>query len=427
MKSHKNLKNTIKDACCKALKIKKNDVSKNDEVVDPEIHLNSIDIEVHKLKYKMGQYLYNSKSEKISFKLFFKRYWFKVIILFLAATIFNAGIQIFLKSAETIPSGVTGIPTLIQYAVPSTEPYFALIYLGCNVPLFLIFGRHIKRSFVFLTIIFMIFQIVTNFFFTQEKIVHWFHQNIKLTQRYESYTDWSSLIYTAIGASLIGVGIAMSWKVGGSTGGTDIIGYYFSTRSKKSVGQVLSVIGFATAIIFLIIFAFVKPNYLKDEPLSVDAVLKLSKNEYAELHDYKGIQQTYEEVSKRYEILFQNYKESRIYFGMREVSTFFYIIVVNLVINLLYPKYKKVSMTIVSTNPQKVLAYFKLINYWHSYRIESFQSGYTGQENFKITTVMLSLETNHIIQDLKMIDPKIWISVQNVSRIVGSFTTDFVE
>ncbi|SYV96962.1 Uncharacterised protein, partial [Mycoplasmopsis edwardii] len=49
---------------------------------------------------------------------------------------------------------------------------------------------------------------------------------------------------------------------------------------------------------------------------------------------------------------------------MREVSTFFYILVTNIVINILYPKYKKVSLTIVSSNPEKVLAYFKLINYW---------------------------------------------------------------
>ncbi|WAM06880.1 YitT family protein [Mycoplasmopsis cynos] len=54
-------------------------------------------------------------------------------------------------------------------------------------------------------------------------------------------------------------------KAGGSTGGTDIIGYYFSTKAKKSVGPVLSIIGFVTAAIFIVIFEFIKPNYLLDK------------------------------------------------------------------------------------------------------------------------------------------------------------------
>ncbi|WP_117275047.1 YitT family protein [Mycoplasmopsis edwardii] len=427
MKMTSNFTKKIKNKCCRMLGIKHEENLDDLEKVDPEVHLNSIDIEMHKLKYKMGKYLYNTKKEKLSIQILFKRYWYKVLLLLVAAAIFNAGIQIFLNRAETIPSGVTGIPTLIQYVAKDTKKYFALIYLGCNIPLFLLFGFKIKKSFVILTLIFMIFQILTNLIFTQPTVAQWFEENIKLTEKYDSYTGWSNLIYTFIGAMFVAVGIAISWKAGGSTGGTDIVGYYFSTKSKKSVGQVLSIIGFTTAIIFLVIFAFIKPNYLKEEPLSIEKVLALPTNEYVELHDYKGIAQEEAAVTQRYQLLYKNWKESRIYFGMREVSTFFYILVTNIVINILYPKYKKVSLTIVSSNPEKVLAYFKLINYWHSYRIEKYTSGYTGKEGYKIETVMLLLETNNIISDLKKIDSKIWISIKGVSNIVGSFTTDFVE
>lgn len=390
----------------------------NQEIVDAQLEL---------LKYKMGKYLHNCQKGKLSFKEIVQRYWLRVLTLFIAALIFNAGIQIFLKPAETIPSGVTGIPTLIQYIVPTTEAYFALIYLACNIPLFVIFARKIKLSFLALTFTFMLFQILTNLIFTHPVVAEWFKDKIVLTEKYLPYTNWSNLINTVIGASFIGLGIALAWKAGGSTGGTDIIGYYFSTKAKKSIGQVLSILGFITAMIFLIIFAFIKPNYLKEEPLSIKQVMNLSEIDYAQLHDYKGVNQTLAEVTKRHEIITKNYYESKIYFGMREITTFLYIIVVNLVVNLLYPKYKKVEMTIVSSNPEMVIAYFKLINFWHSYRIEKYISGYTNQEGSKITTVLLALETNNIIDDLKKIDPKVWISVTKVLQISGSFTTDYVE
>ncbi|WP_051521857.1 YitT family protein [Mycoplasma leonicaptivi] len=332
--------------------------------------------EVEKLKYKMGKYLLNNQKVKWNTKIMFKRYWQRILLIFIAALIFNAGIQIFLSRAQTIPSGVTGIPTLLQNTIPATKEYFALIYLACNIPLFIIFGRKIKGSFIFLTLIFMFFQIITNFIFTLKVIDDALHKFITFTNESKPYTNWSSLIYSSAGAILIAVGISISWKAGGSTGGTDIIAYYFSTRSKKSVGTILSIIGIVTAILFLIIFAVAKPNYLYDKPIHF--------NEYktqAELltnNDYLGISiENKEMLMSRYNNLMLRHQESRIYFGMREICTFWYIVVTNSVINMLYPKYKKVEMTIISPKPEKVIAYFKLINYWHSYRIERYKSGYT--------------------------------------------------
>ncbi|MCU9934964.1 YitT family protein [Mycoplasmopsis cynos] len=394
-----------------------------DEIEDQEIKA-----EFEKLKYKMGKYLHNLETERLTFKLIVKRYWLRVIMLFIAATVFNAGVQIFLSRADTIPSGVTGVPFLIQNAFPVTKPYFALLYLACNVPLFIIFGLRIKKSFVLLSLTFMVFQIGTNLVFTEKHVLEFFWKNINLTDNYGSYTGWSKIIYTFIGGALIGIGIAISRKAGGSTGGTDIIGYYFSTKAKKSVGSVLSIIGFVTAAIFIVIFEFIKPNYLLDKPLDLDHIKSLSENDFIKLHDYKGIAfNEYDKIEHRYNLLMENYKDSRIYFGVREVGTILYVFIINIMINLIYPKYKKISMTIVCQDPEKVLTYFKLIKYWHSYRIEKYKSGYTGQNGYKITTIMLLLEAKNIIDDLKQIDPRVWISVEKVSKVVGQFSTFYVE
>ncbi|MFV8418841.1 YitT family protein [Mycoplasma sp. CR] len=403
------------------------------------------------LKYKMGKYLLNNtkNTKKLSFKESVKRNWFKFVLLFLAAFVFNFGIHIFLAKSDTIPSGITGIPTILQYLFPVLRSYFALIYFACNLPLFLIFWKKVKRSFLIYTLVFMLFLQVTNFIFTQHdvhvflfekinfvhndfndykliynndlkelrvieatdtlpssewlqvplnKVFDYLENNVPLTSDipmnvinsltleqtnqlvwYANGETWPILLYGCIGAAFIGVGIALSWKAGGSTGGTDIIAYFFSTKYKKSVGGILATVAFFTACAFLIIYGFVRPN--------VNGEI----------------------------------------FGMRELSTFAYLLVTNFVVSLLYPKYKKVKLTIISSEPEKVIAYFKLINYWHSYRLVRFKSGYTGKYSYKIETVALLLETKNIINDLKLVDPNIWISTLSVRSVNGSFNTEFVE
>ncbi|WP_051789155.1 YitT family protein [Mycoplasma buteonis] len=461
-KYRKSDSNTVMDAVFNKNEVV--EITKSSE----EISQFEIKKETERLKYKMGKYLANNKKVKLTPSIFFNRYWKRFLLIFLAAVVFNFGIQVFLSRADTIPSGITGIPTILQYIFPSLKQYFALIYLGCNLPLFIIFWKKSKSSFMWLTLAFMICQIFINFLFTninavhefiskkillvpadiedvrnyiykpvrfdvklanntvekiykltdyQTNIIHDWHtmypelislfdserisvnqyllniRNILNTNNTFDYLSnselqaywyhvgktWPILLYGSLGAMFIGMGIALSWKAGGSTGGTDIVAYYFSTKSKKSVANILSTIAIFTAIVFLIIYSFIKPN------------------EHDEI------------------------------FGMRELSTFAYILVSNLIVNVLYPKYKKMKLTIISQDPQKVIAYFNLINYWHSYRIVRYKSGYTGKYNYKIETVILLLESRNLVDDLKLIDPNIWISQSKVEKVNGKFSTQFVE
>ncbi|VEU70116.1 YitT family protein [Mycoplasmopsis glycophila] len=418
----------------------------------PEISQKDIEVNTEWLKYKMGKYLANNMKKPLTFKMFLTKYWKNILIVFLSAVIFNFGVQAFLSKADTIPSGITGVPTLLQQIFPKLKPYFALIYLACNIPLFLCFGWKLKKSFFLITLLFMIFQILINlllvnidfvrefitnkiefvpmniavvrqYLYGDEAINHlttsgmesllnewkdlnnWNDQSFewiknellnnyvdangnviyhlthleKLSYWYDTGKTWPILIYGALGAIFIGIGVALSWKAGGSTGGTDIIAYYFSYKTKKSIGNILSVVAIFTAIIFLVIYAIVKPN-----PRSI-------------------------------------------IIGTRELSTFSYIVISNLVVNKLYPKYKKINLTIISSEPEKIIAYFKLINYWHSYRIIRYKSGYTGKYGFGIETSILLMEAKNLVDDLKLIDPNIWISQTKIDKIYGKFNIDYVE
>ncbi|EFF41540.1 YitT family protein [Mycoplasmopsis alligatoris] len=351
-----------------------------------EIDQKEIDVNAELIKYSMGKHLLNNRETKLTPKRFITKYWIRILMVIFAAFIFNFGIQLFLDRADTIPSGLTGVPTLLQLSFPVLKPYFALIYLGINVPLFLTFGLKIKRSFIWLTLIFMITQIGVNIIFTVP-IVH--DTLFKLFNFVPNWSidkheiTWPILLYGSLGSFFIAVSIALTWKAGGSTGGTDIIVYYYSTKTKKNIAILMSLVSFSTATIFLIIFSFIKPNT-----------------------DGNG---------------------NKIIFGMRELSTFAYILVTNVVLNILYPKYKKVVLSISCSDPAKVLAYLKLIKYWHGYEVSALTSGYTGKPIYKVETVMLLLETKNIINDLKQVDRALFISIMPVKNIIGSFNTNFVE
>lgn len=357
----------------------------------------------------------NPKNKEVR-KRIAKLYARRLAFIFLSALIFNFGVQVFLNRGETIPSGLSGAPLLINLIAPSTKPYFALIYLAFNLPLLLGFGFKIKKSFTLMTLAFMLFQILTNLILTsvpigENKIVlDWLHEHINFAPGWtkeitvgstalENPNSWPIFAYGAIGSGCAGTAIAIAWKNGGSTGGTDIVAYYFSTKRQKSVGNILSLISIIMTITFLIIFGFAQPHH-----------------NYAKISTNGAGVQIIEDSG------------NRVFFGMREFTTFFYILVVNFLINFIYPKYKKVAVEIsCGPSPDLVLAYFKKINYWHGYTVVEGISGYSGLKTYRVVTTMLLLETRSIIRDLKTLDTKLWISVKPVIGILGSFSTKYVD
>lgn len=238
----------------------------------------------------------------------------------------------------------------------------------------------------------MVFQILINFGLTLPQVEKFIHTVINFvsfdwtsTKAYEMNLTFLILLNCTIGAIFVAIGISLIWKAGGSTGGTDIIVYYYTTKYKKSIGNISVLVNIISGIIFVTIFNFLRPN--------------VTQGEYP------------------YPIVF----------GLREFSTFLYIFIVGQTINILYPKYKKVTLLIIPSDIHKVIAYFRLINYWHSYRIIKFRSGFTGNISYKIETTVLLLESKELIQDLKIVDPKVWITATTIHSQSGNFLTSYVE
>ncbi|WP_082656064.1 YitT family protein [Mycoplasmopsis meleagridis] len=383
---------------------------------------------------EMGQYNFrklNSKNKEVkkqNIKLWSKR----VILVFLAALIFNFGVNAFLAKANTIPSGFTGIPTLTVLLVKphwsDINKLFALIYVIVNIPLFIIVGLQfektksffrvklkIKKSFLLMSLGFMFSQIVTNAIFTYEPVNHFITSTFNVAPGWketievvengvkivaENPVTWPIFINGLIGSMFLGVAIAMAWKSGGSTGGSDFIAYFFTTKKKKSVSSILMAVSFTSSLIFLVIYSIVDPH---KPAVMIKGYLDNGNPIYVINHEAKTI------------------------VGMREFSTIFYIFIANGLVGLLYPKYKKVGIEISCADPSKVIAYFRAIEYWHAYTITKATSGYTGKEIYKIETTILLLESRSLLRDLKIIDKTLWIRVKNINNVIGNFKTSFVE
>lgn len=143
--------------------------------------------------------------------------------------VFSVGINLFVVPAELYNGGVLGISQilrtlLIRYAHLSfgSVDVAGLINLLFNIPLFFLAYRSISRGFFVRTLICVISQTM---FLTVIPI-----PAVPLVE--------DTLTASLIGGIVTGAGIGIALKNGGSSGGMDILGVYFTKRRQDfSVGR----------------------------------------------------------------------------------------------------------------------------------------------------------------------------------------------
>ncbi|MCU4117421.1 YitT family protein [Mycoplasma zalophi] len=397
-----------------------------------------------------------------------KKFPKKLLWMFISAFLFNLGIATFLAKAGTVASGTSALIQVITYTFESLRQYFAIFYLLINLPFIIIFWKKNSRLFMILTLYWLLFQIVSEFFFygfdpnkpyvirdwlqhdfsiyytsydldgtkiswsvypsgnfsgsslvnelgqpigsdivgqwqnwtLQKDVINESTQQVVLKAGAHGWTyfrnlnphlnmnveTWPVIIYTLGGSVLGGLAAAIAWKHSGSTAGSDIFIYYISRVKKMSVGKVSFRIACCFAAFSIIVIGILEyTGSVLDHPW-----------------------------------------DSSVYL-VRCISTVFYIGFYNLIINFIYPKYKKVKIEIYSSKINDICVHFKDINYWHAYSIIKQTSGFTQQENSRIETIALFLEQNEILREIHKVDPKAWINVIPVLNVKGKFNTQKVE
>ncbi len=142
---------------------------------------------------------------KTAFKNFLKKYG----VITLGCIIYSLGVTLFLNANNLASGGVTGIAIILDYVINVKFLSTGVLIIIINVPLFILgaifFGKNFTLSTLFSTLL------------SSGLIEVWeiaFGKYLPITQ--------NVLISAVIGGTLFGLGLGLIFRMGSTTGGTDI-------------------------------------------------------------------------------------------------------------------------------------------------------------------------------------------------------------
>ncbi len=144
----------------------------------------------------------------------FKEYlWITIGSLLTAASI-----NVFFVPYKIAPGGVSGVATVIYYWSNEKLPV-GIIMLALNIPLFAMGMKYIGRKFVLRTLYSTI--LLSVFIDTLEPYTRYFVEHF-LVRLEQTPSAPDLLLYSIFGGFLMGLGLGMVFKLGATTGGSDL-------------------------------------------------------------------------------------------------------------------------------------------------------------------------------------------------------------
>ncbi|MHA0857925.1 YitT family protein [Paenibacillus sp. CMAA1364] len=153
--------------------------------------------------------------------------WSSFVVI-LGAAIIACGFNLFLVPHQLLSGGVSGVSLLISYF---SDFGVSTMYLLINIPLLIIGWFKLGKKFISYSILSVV-------------ATTWFIAVIPVNQ---VATD--ILIASVFGGVLVGIGAGISFRVGGSSGGFDIIGSIITRYHDFPVGTIL--VGMNAVVILL--------------------------------------------------------------------------------------------------------------------------------------------------------------------------------
>ncbi|SHI34293.1 Uncharacterized membrane-anchored protein YitT, contains DUF161 and DUF2179 domains [Clostridium cavendishii DSM 21758] len=143
----------------------------------------------------------------------------RVIFVILGAFIVSVGLEIFLIPNNIIDGGITGISIMASYL--TNLPLGVFIFV-LNLPFFIMGYKQIGKTFAILTLIAVIcLSISVSFLHPIPGITH------------------DVLLATVFGGIIIGVGIGIIIRNGGSLDGTEIVAIMLDKKTAFSIGEIV--------------------------------------------------------------------------------------------------------------------------------------------------------------------------------------------
>lgn len=145
----------------------------------------------------------------------------KIFLLTSGALIAAVGLELFLIPNKLIDGGIIGISILVSYL--SNYP-LAIFIIGLNIPFLVIGYFQIGKTFTIATLYSVC---LLSFFTTQLHPVPAFTEDL--------------LLVTVFGGILVGIGVGLILRSGGSLDGTEIVALIIGPKLGASVGEVVMV------------------------------------------------------------------------------------------------------------------------------------------------------------------------------------------
>ena len=148
-----------------------------------------------------------------------RKFFFKYLFLFLGSILAAVGLEIFLIPNNIIDGGVVGISIILSYL---TKIPLGVFILCLNVPFLILGYKHIGKTFVISTL----FAIIS--------LSVW----VTVLHPIPGLTE-DLLLASVFGGIILGVGVGLIIRYGGSLDGTEIIAIILDKRTGFSVGEIV--------------------------------------------------------------------------------------------------------------------------------------------------------------------------------------------
>ncbi|MDQ0191152.1 YitT family protein [Alicyclobacillus cycloheptanicus] len=141
----------------------------------------------------------------------------RIILLLIGDFIGAIALNNFLIPAHILSGGITGLAQIMQHF---TKIGIGTWYFLFNIPLFILGYRYLGRRFIVLTGVAIIgFSVFTDFIH-----IHFIAKG-------------DPLLISLYGGVLSGISSGIIFRIGGSTGGTDIVSLVFNRKTGRSIGS----------------------------------------------------------------------------------------------------------------------------------------------------------------------------------------------
>ena len=319
-------------------------------------------------------------------RIIMKRKWKTTIpLLLISSLIFSIGIGVWINTAKAFPAGLTAYPQLLIYLLKIPIRYNSIILFTFNIPLFIIFYKTLKKPFIIYTFIWLIMQLLwSQLIFSFDINTNLFNLPLDPKGNLEAM---GRILYSIIGAILVAFSAGIAILSGGSTGGTDFIAAYFYLKKRGSFGSL--------SIIFKLftVFTSILIQYL---------VLYFGRDVRSETI-------------------------TSVLFGVTMFITLIYIMIYGVIINIVYPRHKKMKIEICSKKMDDIVKYLVDSKFHHGYSIGKEKSIYSKKNTNRLVTVISYMEVYSLAMHIREIDKDAWMTVVYVKNIFGRFNDKLID